>query len=225
MSDTTRRAELIEESKLIYCCTRNLRDGLWSGLVGTLQKYGYTEANRTRVVAAFKDAVTILIQKQGSVVDFPSIESAELGLMVYLGLEHMLTTTGANPWAYSVCKQVIDDFAVMEMGTIGHTLGLAQDEGEAEEVDEDFQKVCKAIEAAEGVYAGYGSPFGYVTSTFRDHGHSEAAASRVVLDVLRVTWLLAALEGGIGYGDGMHRSCVRTVQMGMEVDILRIMGS
>ncbi|KAK0257512.1 hypothetical protein B0A54_08861 [Friedmanniomyces endolithicus] len=136
MSDTTRRAELIEESKLIYCCTRNLRDGLWSGLVGTLQKYGYTEANRTRVVAAFKDAVTILIQKQGSVVDFPSIEGAELGLMVYLGLEHMLTTIGANPWAYS-------------------------DEGDAEEVDEDFQKVCKAIEAAEGEYAQYGSPFGY----------------------------------------------------------------
>jgi len=64
-----------------------------------------------------------------------------------------------------------------------------------------------------------------LASTFRDHGHSEAAASRVVLDVLLVTWLLAALEGGIGYGDGMHRSCVRTVQMGMEVDILRIMGS
>jgi len=78
-----------------------------------------------------------------SVVDFPSIESAELGLMVYLGLEHMLTTTGANPWAYSVCKQVIDDFAVMEMGTIGHTLGLAQDEGEAEEVDETFRRFVR----------------------------------------------------------------------------------
>ncbi|KAK1072852.1 hypothetical protein LTR74_002367 [Friedmanniomyces endolithicus] len=159
MADATRRAELAEESKLIYCCTRNLRDGLWSGLVGTLQKYGYTEVNRMRVVAAFRDAATILIQKQGSVEDFPSIESTELGLMVYLGLEHMLTTIGANPWAYSVCEQLIDDFAAMEMATIGHTLGLAQDEGDAEEVDEDFQKVCKAIEAAEGVYGQYGSPF------------------------------------------------------------------
>ncbi|KAK1814865.1 hypothetical protein LTR12_010730 [Friedmanniomyces endolithicus] len=160
MADPTRRAELVEESKLIYCCSRNLRDGLWSRLVGTLQKYGYTAANRTRVAAAFKDAVTVLIQKQGSMEDFPIIESTELGLMVYLGLEHMLTTIGANPWAYSVCKQLIDDFAAMEMATIGHTLGLAQDEGDAEEVDEDFQKVCKAIEAAEGVYGQYGSPFG-----------------------------------------------------------------
>ncbi|KAK1064469.1 hypothetical protein LTR12_007076 [Friedmanniomyces endolithicus] len=39
----------------------------------------------------------------------------------------------------------------MEMATIGETLGLAQDVGDAEEVDEDFQKVCKAIEAAEGM--------------------------------------------------------------------------
>ncbi|KAK0260628.1 hypothetical protein LTR91_000579 [Friedmanniomyces endolithicus] len=39
----------------------------------------------------------------------------------------------------------------MEMATIGETLGLVQDVGDAEEVDKDFQKVCKAIKAAEGV--------------------------------------------------------------------------
>ncbi|TKA78284.1 hypothetical protein B0A55_04746 [Friedmanniomyces simplex] len=74
MANESHYTNLVEESKLVHCCTRSLRDGLWSGLLGTLQKYGYTELNRASIVAAFRDACHILIQLQGSGENYPSIK-------------------------------------------------------------------------------------------------------------------------------------------------------
>ncbi|KAK0946444.1 hypothetical protein LTR29_002206 [Friedmanniomyces endolithicus] len=138
------------------------RDGLWSGLVGTLQKYGYTEINRTSIGAAFEDAVSILINKQGSAEDSPAIKRKEIGVMVFLGLNHMITTFGVKPENGPVCNQVAEQFAAMKLATIGHTLGLEHphEKDPQIEANEAWEKTFKAIEAAEGVYAQYGSPFG-----------------------------------------------------------------
>ncbi|TKA33461.1 hypothetical protein B0A54_14638 [Friedmanniomyces endolithicus] len=140
----------------------SFRDGLWSGLVGTLQKYGYTEINRTSIGAAFEDAVSILINKQGSAEDSPAIKRKEIGVMVFLGLNHMITTFGVKPENGPVCNQVAEQFAAMKLATIGHTLGLEHphEKDPQIEANEAWEKTFKAIEAAEGVYAQYGSPFG-----------------------------------------------------------------
>ncbi|KAK1064470.1 hypothetical protein LTR12_007075 [Friedmanniomyces endolithicus] len=163
MSIATRGTRLIEESELVYCCRRSFRDGLWSGLVGTLQKYGYTEINRTSIVAAFEKTISILINKQSSAEDSPNIKRKEIGIMVFLGLNHMITTFGVKPENGPVCNQVGEQFAAMKLATIGHTLGLEHphEKDPQIEANEAWEKTCKAIEAAEGVYAQYGSPFGY----------------------------------------------------------------
>ncbi len=55
----------LKEAELIYCCTRSLRGGLRSGLIGSLQKHGYTEENRRIMVKAFDSATQIIFYLNG----------------------------------------------------------------------------------------------------------------------------------------------------------------
>lgn len=56
---------LIHESKIIYCCKNSLDSALTSGLIGGMQKYGYTEANKQASLAAFVKVGNILADGYG----------------------------------------------------------------------------------------------------------------------------------------------------------------
>ena len=52
----------LKEAELVYCCTRSLRDGLRSGLIGSLQKHGYRE----KTVASWSRRSTLLLRSSST---------------------------------------------------------------------------------------------------------------------------------------------------------------
>ncbi|KAK0367257.1 hypothetical protein LTR91_005211 [Friedmanniomyces endolithicus] len=114
----------LKEAELIYCCTRSLRGGLRSGLIGSLQKHGYTEENRRIMVKAFDSATQIIFYLNGKVEHYPKIRDSKLGHTVFIGLFLLLKKMGYRPEKVTICTEVTAEFQQMELSTLEETLGV-----------------------------------------------------------------------------------------------------
>ncbi|KAK4900509.1 hypothetical protein LTR27_002225 [Elasticomyces elasticus] len=166
------------EADAVYCCTRTFRDGLQSGLVGSLQKYGYTDENRRLIVKAFNASCDILIYLTGvsdlrwqifqrtqlmsrkQINDYPEIKDHELGQIVFCGLDRLIHTFGVAASNRNTCHDLIGKFETMELGTIGQTLSLSCLQEAAEEMVKVEEERKRAFEAAQVTSSTYGGAFG-----------------------------------------------------------------
>ncbi|KAK3626617.1 hypothetical protein LTR56_019683 [Elasticomyces elasticus] len=148
------------EADAVYCCTRNFRDGLQSGLVGSLLKYGYTDENRRLIVKAFNASCDILIYLTGQINDYPEIKDHELGQIVVCGLDRLIHKFGVAASNRNTCHDLIGKFETMELGTIGQTLSLSCLQEAAEEMVKVEEERKRAFEAAQVTFSTYGGAFG-----------------------------------------------------------------
>ncbi|KAK0272302.1 hypothetical protein LTR35_012885 [Friedmanniomyces endolithicus] len=114
----------LKEADLVYCCTRSLCDGLRSGLIGSLQKHGYTEENRRIMVKAFDAATQIIFYLNGKVEHYPEIRDSKLGHTVFIGLFLLLEKTGYRPENSTIYTEAIAELQQMELSTLEETLDM-----------------------------------------------------------------------------------------------------
>ncbi|KAK1064471.1 hypothetical protein LTR12_007074 [Friedmanniomyces endolithicus] len=105
----------LKEAELIYCCTRSLRDGLRSGLEGSLQKHGYTEENRRIMVKPFDATTQMVFYLNGG----QQARSYDLHWTVSSPQVEGLQTGDST-----ICTEVIEEFQQMELSTVEKTLGV-----------------------------------------------------------------------------------------------------
>jgi len=48
-----------DEADVIFCCKTSARRAFWSGVIGTLQRCGYTDDNQEKIVKAFRKSIKI----------------------------------------------------------------------------------------------------------------------------------------------------------------------
>ncbi|KAK3635649.1 hypothetical protein LTR22_019076 [Elasticomyces elasticus] len=165
------------EAATIYCSTRDLADGLRSGLIGSLQKYGYNEKNRSTIVKASKAACTLLIYQHSVSTPWnhlvfvptdgrqhlfycPEITESELGQITYYGLEILVKKFGVQNFQGQTCEEVIAEIEEIKISTTEESFSLSRRQEAAAELVKTQDERKEAFAAAQVTINEHGGPWG-----------------------------------------------------------------
>ncbi|KAK5727741.1 hypothetical protein LTR17_012503 [Elasticomyces elasticus] len=148
------------EAATIYCSTRDLADGLRSGLIGSLQKYGYNEKNRSTVVKASKAACTLLIYEKSHLIHYPEITESELGQITYYGLALLVKKFGVQNFQGQTCEEVITEIEEMKISATEQSFSSSRRQEAAEELARTQDERKEAFAAAQVTINERGGPLG-----------------------------------------------------------------
>ncbi|KAK4948892.1 hypothetical protein LTR10_012265 [Elasticomyces elasticus] len=148
------------EAATIYCSTRDLADGLRSGLIGSLQKYGYNEKSRSTIVKASKAACTLLIYQHSHLFYCPEITESELGQITYYGLEILVKKFGVQNFQGQTCEEVIAEIEEIKISTTEESFSLSRRQEAAAELVKTQDERKEAFAAAQVTINEHGGPWG-----------------------------------------------------------------
>ncbi|KAK4900508.1 hypothetical protein LTR27_002224 [Elasticomyces elasticus] len=160
------------DALVIFCCKADVERALMSGLVGTLQGWGYRPEIQQAIAEAFLVALDTC--RRDGVWDDQHLAHGQLGTTVYLGVCHIFDFAGFNTMSLAdkvaTARNVHQRFRDLPLSIPAATFaaaGVHDHTPQSEEAREAMEQ--EAREGRGQAVESHGGPWGYVPLSNRTH--------------------------------------------------------